>query len=361
MTRVRGRVSTAKRQTTETASTASPVVTGTTNGAPADFRVSNSKVKTWRRCRHAYHLKYVEKLEKKRVSRPLQFGRLVHSMIEYHAQGLDPFAVLDELSVDDQKMFRAEREMYGDILADVRCIMSEYFDHHGEDSLIAVRINGRYAEHEFNVEIAPGIILTGKIDMIARTPNKLRWLVEHKSFSRLPSEDERWRNTQSIVYFKAMELLDWKGVDGVCWDYIHSKSPARPPILKNGTMTRKAMTTLPSRVREVIAENQLKEKDYRDVIEAAKGQRKYYFQRSFNPIKPAVVHHVWQDFVMSSKEMADCHGRSRERNIDRHCSWCDFEPICRAELSGHDTDFIRRNDYREKSREEPSTADGDES
>jgi hypothetical protein len=335
------------------------VATSTTNGGPDDFRVSNSKVKTWRRCRRAYHLKYVEKLEKKRVSRPLQFGRLVHSMIEYHAQGLDPFAVLDELSVEDQKLFKAEREMYGDIISDVRCIMEEYFDYHGDDSLRALRVNGRYAEHEFNTEIAPGILLTGKIDMIARTPNKLRWLVEHKSFNRLPSEDERWRNVQSVVYFKAIELLGWKPVDGVCWDYIHSKSPTRPEILKNGQMTKKALTTLPSRVLEVAKEHKLKREMYAATLEMAKSQRKYYFQRSFNPIKPVVVKHVWNDFLSSSKEMRDCHGKSHERNIDRHCSWCDFEPLCRAELSGHDTDFIRRNDYRERIREEQSTADGD--
>lgn len=331
------------------------------NGAPADYKVSNSKVKTWRRCRYAYHLKYVERLEKKRVSRPLQFGRLVHSMIEFHAEGKDPMSVIDTLSVEDMKLFRAEKEEYGDLLADVRCIMTEYFAFHGDDSLVALRVNGRYAEHEFNVEIAPGIILNGKIDMIARTPNKLRWLVEHKSFNHLPSEDERWRNTQSIVYFKAMDFLGWRPVDGVCWDYIHSKSPAWPPLLKNGTMTRKAMITLPTRVREAIVKHELKERDYRDVVEAAAGKRKHYFQRSFNPVKPSVIKHVWSDFVSTAKEMADCHGKSRERNIERHCSWCDFEPICRAELTGHDADFIRRNDYREKQqREVTSTAERDE-
>ncbi len=312
------------------------------------FKVSNSKVKTWRRCRYAYHLKYVARLEKKRVSRPLQFGRLVHSMIEAYANGLDPETPLDSLSVAELKLFKSEKEMYGNLLDDVRCIMREYFEHYGENSLAYLRVRGRYAEHEFETEIAPGILFTGKIDAYVRTPNKLRWLMEHKSFNHLPSEDERWRNTQSIVYFKATEMMGWKAVDGVCWDYIHSKSPARPPLLKNGSLTRKAMVTLPSRVRETIKEHGLREKDYADVIQAAAGQRRHYFQRSFNPVKPAVVKHVWQDFVMSANEIADCHGKKRERNIERHCSWCDFEPICRAELSGHDADFIRRNDYREK-------------
>lgn len=320
--------------------------------ASTNFKVSHSKVKLWRRCRHAYHLKYVERLEKKRVARPLQFGRLVHSMLEYDACGKDAGDVIKEIPLKEQKLFKAEREMYGDILSDVQCIMSEYFDYYPENSLVPIKVQGRYAEHEFEVVATPGISLVGKIDMIARTPNKLRWLVEHKSFKNMPTEDDRWRNTQSTLYYRVVDMLGWKMPDGICWDYIHSKPPAWPPLLKNGQMTRKAVVTLPSRVREALKKYKLPEEDYADVVEAAKARRSHYFQRTFNPVKPSVVQHVWEDFVRTSNEMADCHGKRHERNIDRHCSWCDFEPICRAELSGHDTAFIKRNDYRERAKNE---------
>ena len=32
-------------------------------------------------------------------------------------------------------------------------------------------------------------------------------------------------------------------------------------------------------------------------------------------------------------------------NIERHCSWCDYEPLCRARLQGNDFDFIKERQY----------------
>ncbi len=65
-------------------------------------------------------------------------------------------------------MFQEEYELYGDLINDIRNIMMEYFEYWGDDSLFYLRRGGRYAEHEFNIEIADGIIFTGKIDAIAK-------------------------------------------------------------------------------------------------------------------------------------------------------------------------------------------------
>ena len=165
------------------------------------FKVSQSKVKTWRRCTEAYSLKYVDKLRRKRIKRPFMFGRIVHNMLEADANGDDPFDVLDQVSFDNQKLFAAEREMYGEIVEDLGTIMEAYFEYWPESDLLFVRKKGRSAEHLFEIEVLPGILWTGIIDGVARTPNKLRWLVEHKSFKKKVNEDHRWRNLQSVTYF----------------------------------------------------------------------------------------------------------------------------------------------------------------
>lgn len=303
------------------------------------FKGSNSKVKTWRRCHYAYHLKYVEKLRAKRKSRPLTFGELAHKMIEAHAEGDDPFDVLKQLDPKQLRLFEVERESYGNLLDDLRVIMTEYFKHWGEDSVQYLRLNKRSAEHEFEVEIEDGLVVTGKIDAFVRTPNKLRWLMEHKTFTNRPNEDQFWRNVQSILYTRISQMMGWFQVEGTLWDYIRSKPPAFPQVMKNGKLSKRSLDTLPTRLKEFAQEKGLKVA--RVTMASATKNRERYFQRVFTPTKPELVDKVFADFIETLREMRDLHGRSKAKNIDRHCDWCEFEPICRAELRGGDADFIK--------------------
>lgn len=327
-----------------------------------DFEVHQSGIKTWRKCRYAYHLRYVELIRKKRKSRPLQFGSIVHSMLEAYANSDDPFEVLDKINVKDMKVFRAEKEEYGEIIEDIRCIMTEYFDFWPESSLTWLRRNKRGAEHKFNIELWPGVRLSGRIDAFVKTPNKLRWLAEHKTFGQLPNEDQRWRNLQSSVYIRVNDMMGWPRVDGTLWDYIHSKPPARPEILKSGKMSQRGINTLPSRVLETLAEHKLDPRNFKTMMDSAVSNRARYFIRVFTPDKPGVVQKLWDDMVETVHEMELLHGRAKAKTIDKHCSWCDYEGICRAELTGSDADYIREREYKDASNEDfygqsPATED----
>lgn len=312
------------------------------------FKVSQSKVKTYRRCHRAYHNKYVEKLKRKRVKRPLMFGRMVHEMIEAHAGGDDPFEVLDRINLENLKLFAVEREAYGEIVADVRTIMTDYFDHWPDEDLTYARIRGKSAEHEFEIEVLPGVLWNGKIDAVAWTPNKLRWLVEHKTFTRMPSEDERWRSLQSSTYLRAMGIMGWKVPEGTCWDYIRSKSPPRPGVLADGSMSKKKIDTLPTAIREAIEARGMSVEEAAGMapfIESIKPNRNEWFKRIHTPVSEEVVGLLFEDFLSTVREMTDRHGKVRDMNIERHCSWCDYEPLCRAELQGSDVDYIKGKEY----------------
>lgn len=304
------------------------------------FKVSNSKVKLWRRCRYAAHLKYVDKLRRRMKSRPLEFGTLVHGMLEDYINGNDPFQRTSSLVLTPQQL-----EEYGDIADDARLIMTEYFEHWG-DALDFVRMKGRSAEHHFEVEISKGILCTGKIDALAVTENKLRWLMEHKTFKSMPNEDELWRNLQSSLYIRINNILGFKPLDGTLWDYIHSKRPALPKMKKSGGMSRKRLNTLPTALEEYFEKTgqqwgPVQEK----MVEDAKANRRHYFRRIFTPLKKDVVDQVFSGFVETAIEMRDALGKSKARCIDRHCSFCDYEPICRAELTGGDVDYVKEVEY----------------
>lgn len=308
------------------------------------INISQSKVNTWRRCRRAYHNKFVRMLRKKKISRPFMFGRIVHEMIEAHAEGDDPNEVLGRIELDNKKLFAKEIEMYGNIVEDIRDIMADYFVHWG-DELVYMRKGGRSSEHEFRIELAPGLWFTGKIDGVGKA-KRLRWVVEHKSFNRMPSEDDRWRSVQASVYVKALEIMGWPTIDGVLWDYVSSKPPQVPTaLLKDGTYSLAKISTVPSRLKRWIQEEGLKKSAYKKLLDEAVANRRSYFIRVYSPLRPTVVETVWADFVDTALEIQQYHGKKKDQSIGRHCSWCDFRMLCSAEANGSDVDFVIKREY----------------
>lgn len=323
------------------------------------IKVSQSKVRLFRSCKQAYHFKYIENLKKRRIRRPFQFGKLIHSMIEADANGDNPFKLLEQVSFDNRQMFAAEKEMYGEIIQDAKDIMKGYFDYWPEDSLFYKSRKGKFAEHEFEIEIAKGIVAKGIIDAVVKTPNKLVWLCEHKTFSRLPSEDHRWRSLQSAVYLRVIEKLGWwSNVAGVCWNYISSKPLSEPLMKKDGELSTKNCNTMPHILDRVFKRHGLDKGPYKNLIEAARQNQKSYYRRIFSPIKPPVVEKLYQGFVDTAQKIAQYHETQIiEKNMGLHCDFCDYEPLCRAELLDSDVDFIKEKDYyvEEQKSEEPSS------
>lgn len=321
----------------------------------ARFNTAQSKVNAWRRCRQEYHYRYVEELIPRRVERPFQFGKIIHRMIEDHAQGLDPMKTLEAISFDNQKLFTAEKEMYGELVEDVRTIMAEYFAFWPASDLrfLAVKDEGgkpRYAEHEFELEIDHDLLFKGQIDALGKTASGLYWLVENKSFSSLPSEDHRWRNLQAVVYAKAaIGVRMVKKIDGIVWNYIKSKPPTVPQLLKSGELSQRDIVTLPSAVKAQAKLHGLNYKDYPKLMERAMLARNEYFQRIYSPVNDTVSEKIFSGFIDTSREMSKYHGKSQDKNLGRQCEWCKYEPICRAELTGGDVEYVKEREFMHES------------
>lgn len=314
------------------------------------MKISQSKVKLFRRCKRAYYHKYVEQLKPKKKSRPLQFGTMIHEALERYFDGDEPKDYFDELEQDIAKMklFAQERETYGDIVQDCRDIIESYVQYWAESSFRPVRIKGRGAEHHFEIELFSGVTWVGKIDMIVKTGDGLRWLCEHKTYTRKPGDDDRWRDIQSATYFRAMEILGWKSVSGCVWDYIKSKPPAIPGILKDGTLSTKKLDTLPSTVERVINQHDGDPGNTEALLAMAEKNMPEYFSRVFTPVNRAVADIVFEDFEASAKDMVEEEEKADNRwpmSIDKHCSWCDYESLCRSRLQNLDMDYVKERQY----------------
>lgn len=275
----------------------------------------------------------------------------MHEMLEAYANGDDAFKPWRKAEKEQGEQLRRHQEEYGNLLDDTRIIMTEYFDYYkdGKDVLTFIRKKGKAAEYTFEVEITDGIVAKGKIDGIAQTPNKFKWLVEHKTGMRHWSDDHRWRNVQSGVYIRIIQMLGLAEVEGTCWDFIRSKPPAAPKVLKSGKMSQRGIDTLPTKVREVLKQHKLDVKKFPTMMKSAMSNRRTYFERVFTPIKRATMDIVWGDFVKTAREIADVsHKRSEKdfvRTVDRHCDWCEFESLCRARMQGLDFDFVKKREY----------------
>lgn len=308
------------------------------------INVSQSKVKTWRQCRRQYHNKFVLMLQKKKIKRPFMFGRIVHEIIEADLEGHDWEDVLNKIELDNKKLFRKEIEMYGNIIADIRDIMTDYFIF-WDGTFKPMRHDGRRSEFEFRIELDDALWFTGKIDAVGKAKS-MKWLVEHKTFNRMPSEDDRWRSVQAAVYFKALEEMGFPSIDGVMWDYVSSK-PLNVPgeLTRTGKVSQARIDSTPSRIKRWLKEEGLKRKDNRKLLTDAEANLRNRFIRVYSPVKRRIVDNIWDDFVDTAREIQEFHGRKKDQNIGRHCTWCDYQPLCKAEATGADVDWIVNREY----------------
>ncbi len=321
------------------------------------FKVSHSKIQTWRRCHRAYHYAYNEELEKKVKPRPLVFGTIVHEMIEAKAKGKSPWTVLRHYNREQGKMFREEVDEYGDIIADITWIMTEFFDTYKNDPLEFVEIDGHKAEIPFELEIDKEIILRGYIDAYVRNKkDRTQWVMDHKAVKSIPDATEEWKFQQTLLYHYVVEKLGMGEPDGIIYDYISSKSPTYPNFTKSGELSRRdSLVTLPSTFRDFLDDNDLPHKDYKDVLARLKERRHDFFIRKYVPVNLDVRRHVVSDCITTANEILERGEIDSAMNIDRHCSWCNYRLICSTRMTGGDTDFVKERYYVKKENDQKKT------
>ena len=115
-------------------------------------------------------------------------------------------------------------------------------------------------------------------------------------------------------------------------------------------MSIREIDTLPDVVRAVAKEAGIKPENCAQLIQRATDNIPSYFKRIYTPLNSQVVEVLFDDFLITSREIMDQHGKRKEKNIGRHCSWCDFEQLCRAELTGSDVDYVKETEYVERIR-----------
>lgn len=314
------------------------------------FKVSQSRINKWQECRHKYHYRYVMNLEPKKKPVPLWRGSLIHDMIEAHLEKQDPWDVWDRYMEELPKLPDDLIDEFKDTGGGVYDLMHMYFSYYKPDPLRYIKFQGRRSEWPFELELTRGIVLSGRIDTMARTKDRRVALVEHKSHKQIPVGDFKLTDLQSGLYCWAAPKVGLPKPDMVVWDYIRAKTPARPDLLKSGEgLSRRAnIDTTWSVYRQAIKDHGFKVADYQDMRLTLEGRESSFLSRPHVPISDRFLANLIKETISVAKEMKLKHGTRSERNFGKHCNWCEFALPCRAGLLGHDTKFILKANYKER-------------
>lgn len=315
------------------------------------LKLSHSKVKTWRRCHRAYHYKYTEKLRKKTKARPLMMGSLIHEVLELELQGKPFEHIFNKYQKEIRSIFEEERAEFDldSVVPNARIIMDGYLKFYKQDPVEYLAI-----EKEVQAELIPGVIVEGKIDGIVRKKSDGRvFIFERKTCKQMPKEDVRLSDIQSVIYYWLLPASGYRRkLDGIMWDYVRSKPPTVPELLKKGSLSLANIETTPEVYLEAIKKHKLKPQDYAEMLKKLELKRSQFFKRVPLPYSNTLRDNIVSDLKDTAKEILTFGEVLKDRNLGRDCSWCEFYSLCQSELRGLDSDFIRRKEYEVKKREE---------
>lgn len=317
------------------------------------FEVSQSRIRAWRQCRRRYNYDFVQKIQPKRPRIQLIRGTIIGECLDEVATSKKPDieSVLKPYQVKYKSLFLEEREMYGDLLGDVRSVVERYRRIYRNDGL---RYSKYGAEVELKFELTKGIVFSAHMDKYPQDAEGRWWVMDHKTHRKIPTEEDRFVDIQLVTYTWAAPRAGLPVPIGVIWDYIRTKMPTVPEVLQKGGLTRrKDIDTDYETYLVAINENDLNPGDYSEILGRLKTEgHSQFFQRVFLPKpNPKTVRALVEEMTLTAMEMK-ANPESDVRTMGFHCKSCKFFTLCQAELRGLDSEFIRKSEYEPKPEED---------
>jgi len=279
---------------------------------------------------------------------PLKRGSWLHELLEAHYMGEGWEKRNDELAAEFNQLFEEEREAFGD-LPDVCGRIMESYEYYWRDEDAQFQVIA--AEEVVEVPLPHGHTLEFKFDAIIEDELG-RWLMEHKSHKTIPRADYRFIDMQTAKYVWGLNKIGTYGeITGVLWNYIRTKEPTKPALMKNGTISkRKKIDTDLFTFVSAVKEYGLDPSDYRDVILRLK-KFNNFFRRERVPKPKHVIEELVKDTVYVADEIE--RGTRPVRSIDRSCEYmCSYLDLCVVELYGGDAEDVIRRKYRTATEED---------
>ena len=291
---------------------------------------SHTSVKLYQRCAKKYEYKYIRRLDPEYRPAHLERGSRLHQGLAlYHTY--DPaFAdwILDADKEDTDILFRyAEKWQDDDIDWTVE-----------------------HAEEEFELEMGP-YTLRFIPDLVIRHRGEL-WVVDHKTTANIPDEWDPYNMTdfQHLLYVAGIQE-QLGPVAGFMFNYIRTKPPTQPKLIKDGSRIAAVRTldtdynTLHEFARKT---GQLEDPDVIDKLNILKHSPDRFFQRHWLPVSQSAVQEAVRDTYGVMSEISAREAGRLPGGFPRHvvgsyggmssCARCEYQPLCHTELLGIEVD-----------------------
>jgi CRISPR/Cas system-associated exonuclease Cas4 (RecB family) len=272
---------------------------------PDVLQVSHSKIKKWRRCRRAFHYRYVQHLKPRVKRTPLLKGSVLDKAIGAWMAGKDWRKVLVEFEKEFKKLFPEERAELGDLPTMMNTIVEGYASFYANDGMRYLkRRHGKVTQIPIRIYLDNRTLFIGYIDAYPQDRQGRNWLLDTKSTKRMPGEEGRFHDIQFVFYVWALARLGYPIPDGVIWDYVRSEVPKKP---RPGSVAYRRVR-LPNPSRQMISS-------------------------------------VIKDMLSTAEEIRRVGTTDATRSPDWTCSMCEYATLCAADLRGLDTTFMLRKDF----------------
>lgn len=310
------------------------------------MNISYSRASSYASCPQKHFFAYILGITPKKPARPLHFGSDFHKLLELRGNK----KLLGKAKEDIEDTFydmppQFQSDLGDNYVEELFSIFEDYQKVWAEETL------PEKTEHRFEMLLGKykgePVNFVGVIDEIYDGGAKLG---EHKTFSNAPDLSTLIMNQQINLYAKAHELEFGVKPKYVQWDYIRSKPAAQPVWLEKSQRFSAAAS---QNITPFSWERACREQGVTDkqvLAQAANYEQNItnFFFRQNLEINPSMVDTIWTDFKDLAREIAAKGSTNKRKNITRDCSWCDYRPLCYAEFTGADTDYIIKKDYRER-------------
>jgi hypothetical protein len=304
------------------------------------LKASVSKINCINRCKKKYYYSYVRELEKLVVDTRLSKGVLIHSSLENYYSNKDWTKPLEEYQRYVEKNFDGEEyKEQLELVTECYRIMRSYLINYGDEKLEVLAV-----ELPFEVEIK-GFMYTGIIDLIYKDSQGDVWVCDHKTVKAIPDEGDASLSLQTTLYFGVAHKLGYNPT-GIEFNYIRTKSPTKPKLLKNGTLSKaKNIDTDVATYSEAIRNAGLNPDDYADMLDSVK--HNVFFKRLKLPKPTNLLKSAVEEFENSCITIRDT--KVFPRTMNMNCNWdCPYQELCHAELRGTDVEYIEKSLYKLK-------------
>ena len=312
--------------------------------------VSWSEVNLFRKCPKAHDYRYHELIQSKRPAVPLLKGKILHEMLHHYVMCKkiptmteDAWDVLERYEKEYKKLFKEEKEEYGDIPSECSRIFEAYIRRYKNDDLTY-----EHSEIFVATDIHTDMRFNGYIDKIAVDPSGRRWIIDHKFHKSIPDASQRFHELQLVLYIWAWNRWDQEHpVDGICWDYIRTSPPTVPELLKDGSLSkRKNIRCDRFTYEQEIKRHKLKKADYEDILKDLEKNDLMFFERVFMPApSKAQLESVVEDFRTTAIMAKSLKGIAPRHMSKFNCQGCEYKAVCEAEVRGLDAKFVRKAHY----------------